>query len=197
MTRKKNVEHKINYNKFKKLVKQEINKLINLRWQNFAPKFGNKPLSSRKFWKRLKSLGGKNDMNSPIKHIIHNKQSYKEDNDIANIFANQLHITFNEEHTNNYNADFKHEITSKVMEFTKPENPLNHNLPLPELINLKSLNKTIQKLKSSNGCGLDNISNILIKHLPKNIKLVIIHLFNLIYKANIKYLKIGVLHLLQ
>ena len=105
----------------------------------------------------------------------------RESHEIANIFANQLSTTFNEEINNNFDNNFKLEIINKVNDYTNLESPLNDNLPTLELVNLKLLNKTIQKLKSSNGCGLDNISNTLIKHLPKNIKLAIIHLFNLIF----------------
>jgi hypothetical protein len=157
-----------------KTIKEEIKAIKDKNWARFSEKFGQNPMSSKNFWRRIqiiKNRGKKKDETYPI--LVNNNKNYITDIEKAHLFAKILGDTFKDEKCNKFDDEFKAKTDDEIKEFVK--NWKNNGNKI-ESMNLSNLNIIIKKLKNTLSCGEDKISNILLKNINLKFKQVLLHL---------------------
>ena len=89
-------ENKKIYNNLTKVIKKEIDSIKDEDWPKFLEKQGNNPLNTKPFWQCLNQLKGKK-ANKTIPTLKKDNQSYENDNEKANLFADILKTTFSDQ----------------------------------------------------------------------------------------------------
>jgi hypothetical protein len=156
-----------------KTIREEIKAVKNQQWASFIDKIGKNPLSSKAVWRKIqiiKNNGNKKADNYPI--LIHDNKKYDTDETKANLFAELLGETFKDNEKDKYDDKFKRETNKNVEDY------VNNSEYGEEIksINIKNLNTLIKNLKSKLSCGVDKVSNIMLKNLSEKFKLLLIHL---------------------
>ena len=173
-TQKKVNSHLINlkreYNMIKEIISGELTALENSSRGKFLEKPGKHPTSSAPFWRKINYH--KNKTNS-IKSLLYNNSLYHSDGEKANLFAELLQKTFSEEDNNKFDSKFKKSVEDKYTNLNK--NAHNHVI---SLILKQELDDAIKNLKNKTSSGIDYVSNLLIKKLPANFKVLLLNLFN-------------------
>lgn len=163
--RKATLKSKVN--ELNRLIKINVDHDRNTKWSQTMSKL---ETGSKKFWHLTKKIKGKFANN--ITKLTHNNEILTTPTDKANAIAN----TFEKTHqlTQHTISPFE----AKVREFnTTLDNEIHQ--PEPEnLVKSDELLAIIKSLKNSKAPGLDCISNILIKHLPKRAIIILKKIFN-------------------
>jgi hypothetical protein len=135
-------------------------------------KQGKHPVSSSKFWKKIKFYEPKD---KGIKTLKVGGNIYFSDEEKANLFKEILKETFNEERQGNKYDEEHHNSTTESVE---NEIKNTSNKERIKLFSLNELNKAIKELKNKASHGIDEVSNILLKKAPESFKIEMLKLFN-------------------
>lgn len=151
-----------------KLIGLHINNSRNIQWSTFLYKL---PIGSKQFWRITKRFKGKNKKKGSL--IVNNREisnNLEKANILADYFA-ESHLT-----TLNSRSSMETKVDS-VVSSVELDNDRNNDLST--FTNLEEIIFIISELKNSKAPGVDNISNTLLKKLPKRAYEVLVEIFNI------------------
>lgn len=159
---------KQDFNAINKTIREEIKAFKSNKWELFLKQQGKNPISSSKFWRKIKF----EKSNSSIPTLIYNNTTISTNEEKANTFACLLKDTFSETSNSNFNDKFKQKVEVEIKK--KLDEPMNNF----EIFTIEELNEAIKELNCKLTSGIDGVSNLLLKKLPLNFRLNLLHLFN-------------------
>jgi hypothetical protein len=172
-------ESRKTYNFLTKVVRKEIDALVNTNWNSFIAKQGKNPISSKPFWQKINKFRGNTNSNS-TPTLKNNNKDYEEDKDKANIFAELLKITFSDENDEKFDAKFK----DRVEKVVDQHDYTRHNYTNRDCFKLKDLNQIIRTLKLHSAPGQDCVHNQMLKNSTPDFQRILLSLINLTVKQS-------------
>lgn len=175
---------KIKYYALNQVIKDEISLFKSEQWNSFLNSIGKNPVSSIPFWKRINKLRNKPESKA-IPTLISNNKIYDSATEKANLFAENLASTLNEQHNSTNSFNQKHKL--KIDQFVINNEFSNQNLNESKIDNVFSISELKTEIKRlNNKPSLDQfgISNIMLKNLPKEFALLLLNIFNLTINEN-------------
>ena len=173
-------ENRARYRTAKNKAQATIKKTKNKAWRNYVSTI-NIETNSREVWGQIAKLSGKYS-NGPKVHALEmNGKTATADKEKANILAKQYWEVSSDQ---NQDTDFK-----KIRSKTEADNPtirekdrIEDNNPLNKDITIAELERAVRHKKSSSP-GEDNISYCMIRNAHTNLKMIVVKLFNQIFKT--------------
>ena len=137
----------------------------------------NNPLSSKKFWNRIKDIKSNGEANRKEYPILKfNNKKFESDSEKADLFAQLLSSTFQDDENSGFDINFKSETNNEIYQFIHGVSRSKEKQK-NESVNLKKLNCFIKNLKPTVSTGEDKISNIMLKNITNNFKEVLLHMY--------------------
>jgi hypothetical protein len=148
-----------------KNVKIAIAKYNNDSWNSFVKNLGPSPMSSSKWWVKIKKCQAKKSNYTSFKLKIDDEIIEDEDK-IAQVFLDKMNSTLNENSENNFDINFKENIETETRTLI---NDLKRQKMDFEPITIVEIKNAIKSLNSKISTDSYNISNKAIKELPEEI----------------------------
>ncbi len=166
-----NQENKSKYNYLTKRVKQAIIAFENNKWQTFLDTLGEYPVSTRGFWQQINKIRVAKQ-SAVLPTLVRNNIEFINDTDKANLFANDLKVTFSNDDSHNFDNDHFLNVNNYL------ENLNLENIPFVPFSS-NELVKRISKLKVNSASGSDSVQNLFIKQAPfEYVRKVVLVLLN-------------------
>jgi hypothetical protein len=165
-------EFKALYNRQTNIIRRQIKSFNNRKYSDLINNINENDKTGKVFWKSVNTILKRKRTDTSIQKITHNNQNYTSSSDIAKCFTNHFSTIFSDVRDRNYDNNWKDHIDHLIEDTPQIPNKRD-NIAL----DIGELNSIIKKLNTSKACGLDNIHNHLLKHLPENIRFLLIILF--------------------
>ena len=154
-----------------KRVKQAIIAFENNKWQTFLDTLGEYPVSTRGFWQQINKIRVAKQ-SAVLPTLVRNNLEFINDTDKANLFANDLKVTFSNDDLHNFDNDHFLNVNNYL------ENLNLENIPFVPFSS-NELVKRISKLKVNSASGSDSVQNLFIKQAPfEYVRKVVLVLLN-------------------
>ena len=143
------------------------------RWKAFIEKLGKNPLSSTPVWKRINRMRQKNSSSGSIGTLIKDSKEITSDQGKAEIFADKLTKTFNENKIDHFDEVYKKQVEEELNNYLKE----NSNTA-KKYFKMDELQHAIKKLNNKTSMDKFGHSNLLIKNISEKMKGKILMIFN-------------------
>jgi hypothetical protein len=118
LLKKDDIIFKQKFYEISKIIKEEKKELNNKQWEKFSKNCSANPLSSKKLWKRIKTVKDGNKV-TDYPSLLYNNQVFSSDEQKANLFSDLLSETFKDSESDQFNNNFKDKIEEQMREFFK------------------------------------------------------------------------------
>ncbi len=181
-SKKVNIDLRTKFYKAQNDYLSSLYKFKSEKWQKFLDNIQSKQLTSKPFWKKISKARNKRKQNS-IPTLIHptTKEEIADDLEKAQFFGQKLQKTFST-NDQDYNKTFDNTHHEKIKKWHDEFTNINSRVNQIEDITYNELRKAINSLNNKTSVDGNNISNIMLKHAPANVRELIRKLFNLIIK---------------
>ena len=158
----RNINDKKCYNRLTGQIRKDIKNYRNSKWQKLINdvNYGNK--NSRTYWSSIQRIIGTKKAKTQIKSIKKEDEILTNEQEIADYFGEHFEKTFSDSSDKNFDNDWLNKVNNDIL---SSDIQLDYNNLIT--ITTVEIDKVIKGLKVNKSSGYDQISNKMLKNLPK------------------------------